>query len=83
MKVQRKIQELKKQRDIVQKYTAAQEQIDILKKKREANRVALEELNNNYEEVAETIRVSEALLRIKEITGVMVSSFHVFFLMDS
>ena len=78
MKVQRKIQELKKQRDIVQKYTAAQEQIDILKKKREANRVALEELNNNYEEVAETIRVSEALLRIKEITGVMVSSFHVF-----
>ena len=83
MKVQRKIQELKKQRDIVQKYTAAQEQIDILKKKREANRVALEELNNNYEEVAETIRVSEALLRIKEITGVMVCSFHVFFLMDS
>ena len=73
--MQRKIQELKKQREVVQKYTAAQEQIDLLKKKREANRAALDELNNSLDEVIETLWVSEALLRIKEITGVMVSSF--------
>ena len=70
--IQRKIQELKKQRDIVQKYTIAQEQIDILKKKRDANRASLDELNKNLDEVVETISVSEALLRIQEITGVMV-----------
>ena len=70
--IQRKIQELKKQRDIVKKYTIAQEQIDILKKKRDANRASLDELNKNLDEVVETISVSEALLRIQEITGVMV-----------
>ena len=70
--IQRKIQELKKQRDIVQKYIIAQEQIDILKKKRDANRASLDELNKNLDEVFETISVSEALLRIQEITGVMV-----------
>lgn len=70
--IQRKIQELKKQRDIVQKYIIAQEQIDILKKKRDANRASLDELNKNLDEVVETISVSEALLRIQEITGVMV-----------
>ena len=63
---------MKKQRDIVQKYTIAQEQIDILKKKRDANRASLDELNKNLDEVVETISVSEALLRIQEITGVMV-----------
>ena len=75
--MQRKIQELKKQRESVQKYTAAQEQIDVLKKKREANRAALDELNNSLDEVIETIWVSEALLRIKEITGVMVGCLYV------
>lgn len=75
--MQRKIQELKKQRESVQKYTAAQEQIDVLKKKREANRAALDELNNSLDEVIETIWVSEALLRIKEITGVMVGFLYV------
>lgn len=63
---------MKKQRDIVQKYIIAQEQIDILKKKRDANRASLDELNKNLDEVVETISVSEALLRIQEITGVMV-----------
>ena len=75
--MQRKIQELKKQRESVQKYTAAQEQIDVLKKKREANRAALDQLNNSLDEVIETIWVSEALLRIKEITGVMVGFLYV------
>ena len=56
----------------MQKYTIAQEQIDILKKKRDANRASLDELNKNLDEVVETISVSEALLRIQEITGVMV-----------
>ena len=75
--MQRKIQELKKQRESVQKYTAAQEQIDVLKKKREANRAVLDELNSSLDEVIETIWVSEALLRIKEITGVMVGFLYV------
>ena len=56
----------------MQKYIIAQEQIDILKKKRDANRASLDELNKNLDEVVETISVSEALLRIQEITGVMV-----------
>ena len=77
--MQRKIQELKKQRESVQKYTAAQEQIDVLKKKREANRAVLDELNSSLDEVIETIWVSEALLRIKEITGVMVGFLYVMF----
>ena len=53
-------------------YATAQKRITDLKDKRTANRQHLDEINKNLDEVIETIVVSEALLRIKEVTGVMV-----------
>lgn len=53
-------------------YLKAQEEITLLKEKRAAGNKKLEAINHNLDELIHTLNVSEALLRLKELTGVLV-----------
>ena len=53
-------------------YLKAQEEIILLKEKRAAGNKKLEAINHNLDELIHTLNVSEALLRLKELTGVLV-----------
>lgn len=47
-----------------------------MKAKRDAGQKRRDEINQRLDELTNTIGVSEAILRIKEVTGVEVCIFH-------
>ena len=53
-------------------YTTAQSEITAMRAKRDAGQKRREEINKRLDELTNTIGVSEAILRIKELTGVEV-----------
>lgn len=53
-------------------YTTAQSEITAMRAKRDAGQKRREEINQRLDELTNTIGVSEAILRIKELTGVEV-----------
>lgn len=53
-------------------YLKAQEEITLLREKRTAGNKRLDEINHTLDELINTLNVSEALLRLKELTGVLV-----------
>ena len=77
LKERRKIQEMAKQLESLKTYATAQSEIDAMRTKRDAGQKRKEEINQRLDELTNTIGVSEAILRIKELTGVEVwiSSF--------
>lgn len=54
-------------------YLKAQEEITLLREKRTAGSKKLDDINRKLDELVHTLNVSEALLRLKELTGVIVS----------
>ena len=53
-------------------YLKAQEEITLLREKRTAGNKRLDEISHTLDELINTLNVSEALLRLKELTGVLV-----------
>lgn len=53
-------------------YLKAQEEITLLREKRTAGSKRLDEISHTLDELINTLNVSEALLRLKELTGVLV-----------
>lgn len=53
-------------------YLKAQEEITLLREKRTAGSQRLDDISRRLDELTNTLNMSEALLRLKELTGVLV-----------